>query len=223
MTTHGRYRLLSIFLLVVLGIPALRAQDYDETEQASGTVFFLSGGTGSGEVHLFTGQRLLRFEYSDSYVDRRFALGNEFRNGAIWQVRYRRLPEGTLRLEHVLNTGQIDPAVRTADSLIRLHYSQLARGDYRHAYENLHPDLRQDLAYESFVGGFRGVTFSRFESPAYAIKVVARTDSSVQVIVDMSNFVEGDTRFFRFDIQQVDGQWYIGPTGEVGSGDWERG
>jgi hypothetical protein len=216
-------RLWIIPLLILLGASALHAQDLDDTEQATGTVFFLSGGTGAGEVHLFTGQRLLRFEYSDTYIDRRFALGSEFRNGAIWQVRYRRLPEGTLRLEQVQNTGQVDGAVRAADSLVRSHYSQLARGDYRSAYANLHPDIRLRYSYEAFTGSFRGATFARLDSPGYAVKVVARTDSSVQLLVDMSNFVQGDTRYFRFDIEQIDGQWFIGTTSEVGVGEWERG
>lgn len=212
----------SALLCLLIGSSTLQAQNIDDSEPASGTVFYLSGGSGSGVVHLFTGQQLLRLEYSDSYVDRSFTLADHFQYGAVWQIRYLRLPDGTLRLQHVLNTGQVDLAVRAADSLVRLHYQQLSRSDYRNAYGNLHPDQSGLISYETFVAGFGGVTFMTPRTPAYGVKVVGRTEGSVQLLVDMSFFVHGETRFFRFDIQQVDGLWYIGPTGEVSASDWER-
>ena len=212
----------SLTLLLLSGASMLHAQEIDDTEPASGTVFYLSGGTGSGTVHLFTGQQLLRLEYSDSYVDRSFALGEEFQYGAIWQVRYQRLQDGTLRLQQVVNTGQIDLPVRAADSLVRLHYRQLASGDYRNAYRNLHPDYRAVMPFEAFTAGFGGATFITPNLSGQGIKVVGRSDASVQLLVDMSYFVQGETRFFRFDIQQVDGLWYIGPTAEVTFNDWQR-
>jgi hypothetical protein len=206
---------------------------------ATGVLYYMDGGTGSGSIGIFTGRGVLEIDYENPRKEYGFRNGSGYQLGAIWGVRYheeRYSPEDAeiegvkthLVLESARFTGRFDEAVKSANEFIYRHYALLAKGDYQNAYRDLSASMRARQPYESFVAGFRSVkfyeishgmvgpnAFLRYAVPENATTIISRSAQKVVIDVHMSKLVNGDIKLYRFDVVRGDEGWQIDKVAEI--------
>jgi hypothetical protein len=217
-----------LFLLVIAFLLVAASPAKAIHRDAIGVLYYMQGGTGSGEICFQTGRRHLCIDYENPYKEYGAKDADRYKYGSIWRVRYHieRFAKEDARifgekrhfvLDSITFTGRFDSEVLSANELIYHHYSLLAVGDYAKAYNDLSRGLRAKQSYEAFVEGCRSVkfraslpeqvganTFMRFAVPTYATRIVSHTGNKVVIDVDMSHFVEGEQRIYRFDVIRID-------------------
>ena len=203
------------------------------SREITGVLYYMEGGTGSGEICFRAKNRLLCVDYENPRKEYGPEDTRRYNYGSIWRVRYHleRFSQEDAKvvgqsqhlvLDSLTFTGHFDSAVISANEFVIRHYTLLANGNYEYAYRDLSTSLRERQSYASFVDGFRTIkfktrlpehvgpnTFMRFAVPAYATAIVSHTKNRIVIDVDMSHFVERNQEKYRFDLARADNSWEI--------------
>src|SRR6266516_1460342 len=224
------HSILSFTAIILIHAPSVVAEP-GVRRIATGVLYYMEGGTGSGSINIFTGNRILEIDYWNPRKEYGFKDERGYQLGAIWKVSYHRekldpeeaRDEGRkthLVLYSATFTGRFDQSVRSANEFIYQHYALLGKGEYQSAYHDLGTSLRARQSYESFVAGFRDVkfrkmypvmegpnTFLKNTVPNDATEIVSHSAQKVVIDVEMDKFVERDYTYYRFDLLRVGDKW----------------
>ena len=218
--------------IILLCMPCVGAKPHIH-QIATGVLYYMEGGTGSGSINIRTRNRTLEIDYWNPRKEYGFKDEKGYQLGAIWKVSYHEekldseeaKDEGRkthLVLDSARFTGRFDQSVKSGNEFIYQHYGSLAKGDYQSAYNDLSPSLRLRQSYESFVAGFRDVkflkmypvmvgpnTFLQYAVPDNATEIVSNSAQKVVIDVEMNKLVKGDYTYYRFDLIRVGDKWQI--------------
>jgi hypothetical protein len=189
--------------------------------EATGTLYYLEESEGEGLVHIYAKKNLLRLHYMQEELKQSGFHGQSATYyGAIWTISYHKDDTG-LVLDKATFTGNFDESVNRATTLVRNHYYDLYHKDYSSAYNNLSPAWQKSQSYNSFVKGFKNVTFSEnsASTPSNALKIIGQNSKLVLVLVDMSWFT-GEDSYLEYEVVKINNSWYIDRVKKIDGDDW---
>ncbi|GEM_PF-2707443 len=189
---------------------------------ATGIVYFLQDGGDEGVLHLFRTDRHELMKLRFGHLDRKQLQGGlGAANGAVWNVAYHSDKSG-LVLDNARFDAGFDEPVQAADRLVRGHYQELARQQYRRAYDELSPEWQRRQSYDAFEKGCARQRYAAAagQAPTDAIKIVEQKKGQVTLLADLRYFVEGEDRCYRFVVKKIDDRWRIDRVEPVSREDW---
>jgi hypothetical protein len=123
-------------------------------------------------------------------------------------------------LTKVAFLGRIDPAVESADRLVRQHYRLLSAGKYDRAYQDLGLAWRRQQSLADFASDAKkeNLAWARKSNHPFSLVVASASPTEVQELIYIWELKE----YYRYTLVKDSKNWKIDHVDEVTKADFDK-